>query len=236
MKNPYDILRMKEQELIRKHSKDADVIITTALIPGKRSPILITEEMVKEMKPGSVIMDLAVEQGGNCVLSEAGKEVVKQVLEGLVKYTHDHFFHEEILLFKHDYPDYVRTEDAKLVSKNTYDLAEYLVKLNAEGKLDLNQYLVKHPAATFFVRVTGDSMIGAGIHSSDLLIVDRSLEPKDKNVVIASVDGELTVKRLSMREGKPALLPDNDQYAPVEVGEHAAFEVWGVVTNVIHSL
>jgi len=67
----------KEQELIRKHSKDADIIITTALIPGKKSPILITEEMVKEMKPGSVIMDLAVEQGGNCVLSEAGKEVVK---------------------------------------------------------------------------------------------------------------------------------------------------------------
>jgi NAD(P) transhydrogenase subunit alpha len=67
----------KEQQLIQKHSKDADIIITTALIPGKRSPVLITEEMVKEMKPGSVIMDLAVEQGGNCVLSEAGKEVIK---------------------------------------------------------------------------------------------------------------------------------------------------------------
>jgi NAD(P) transhydrogenase subunit alpha len=67
----------KEQELIRKHSKDADVIISTALIPGKRAPILITEEMVKEMKPGSVIVDMAVEQGGNCTLSESGKEVVK---------------------------------------------------------------------------------------------------------------------------------------------------------------
>ncbi len=66
-----------EQELIRKHSKDADVIITTALIPGKRAPILITEEMVKEMKPGSVIVDMAVEQGGNCALSEPGKEAVK---------------------------------------------------------------------------------------------------------------------------------------------------------------
>ncbi len=68
----------KEQDLIRNHSKDADVIITTALIPGKRAPILITEEMVREMKPGSVIVDLAVEQGGNCPLSEMGKEVVKQ--------------------------------------------------------------------------------------------------------------------------------------------------------------
>lgn len=67
----------KEQELLRTHSKDADVIISTALIPGKRAPILITEEMVKEMKPGSVIVDMAVEQGGNCVLSEPGKEVVK---------------------------------------------------------------------------------------------------------------------------------------------------------------
>ncbi len=105
-----------------------------------------------------------------------------------------------------------------------------------EGKLDLNQYLVKHPAATIFVRVTGDSMIGAGIHSGDLLIVDRSLEPKDGNVVIAVLDGELTVKRLSMREGKPVLLPDNDQYQPVEVSEHATFEVWGVTTNVIHQL
>lgn len=105
-----------------------------------------------------------------------------------------------------------------------------------EGKLDLNQYLVKHPAATFFVRVTGDSMIGAGIHSGDLLIVDRSLEPKDGNVVIAVLDGDLTVKRLFIREGKPALLPDNDQYSPVEVGEHATVEVWGVVTNVIHPL
>jgi DNA polymerase V len=105
-----------------------------------------------------------------------------------------------------------------------------------EGKLDLNQYLVKHPAATFFVCVTGDSMTGAGIHSGDLLIADRSLEPKDGNVVIAVLDGELTVKRLSMREGKPALLPDNEKYQPVEVSEHAAFEVWGVVSNVIHSL
>jgi proton-translocating NAD(P)+ transhydrogenase subunit alpha len=67
----------KEQELIRKHSKEADIIITTALIPGKRAPILITEEMIKEMKPGSVIVDMSVEQGGNCALSELGKEVVK---------------------------------------------------------------------------------------------------------------------------------------------------------------
>ena len=66
-----------EQELIRKYSKDSDIIISTALIPGKRAPILITEEMVSEMKPGSVIVDMAVEHGGNCTLSEPGKEVLK---------------------------------------------------------------------------------------------------------------------------------------------------------------
>ncbi len=61
-----------------------------------------------------------------------------------------------------------------------------------EGKLDLNRHLIRNPAATFFVRVTGDSMVKAGIHSGDLLVVDRSIEPRDKNVVIAVVNGELT--------------------------------------------
>lgn len=65
-----------------------------------------------------------------------------------------------------------------------------------EGKLDLNDYLIKNPPATFFVRVTGDSMIGAGIHPDDLLVVDRSIDPKSRKIVIAVVDGELTVKRL----------------------------------------
>lgn len=67
----------KEQDILRNHIKDVDVVITTALIPGKRAPLLITEEMVKEMKPGSVIVDMAVEQGGNCELSEVGKDVLK---------------------------------------------------------------------------------------------------------------------------------------------------------------
>lgn len=67
----------KEQDILRSHIKDVDVVITTALIPGKRAPLLITEEMVKEMKPGSVIVDMAVEQGGNCELSEVGKDVLK---------------------------------------------------------------------------------------------------------------------------------------------------------------
>jgi DNA polymerase V len=105
-----------------------------------------------------------------------------------------------------------------------------------EGKLDLNKHLIRNPAATFFVRVNGDSMIGAGIHTGDLLVVDRSLEPADKSVVIAVVDGELTVKRIRIRKGKITLEPENENYPAQQITECVEFEVWGVVTNVIHAL
>jgi len=99
----------------------------------------------------------------------------------------------------------------------------------------LNRYLIKNPAATFFVRVTGYSMIGAGIHSGDLLVVDRSLEPRDKSVVIAVIDGELTVKRIRIGK-KITLEPENENYSVQQITEDADFQVWGVVTNVIHAL
>ena len=105
-----------------------------------------------------------------------------------------------------------------------------------EGKLDLNEHLIKHEAATFFVRVKGDSMIGAGIHSGDLLVVDRALEPTDNSVVIAIVNGELTVKRISKRGGKLFLTPENGKYEPIPITAYTAFEVWGVVTHVIHTV
>jgi DNA polymerase V len=105
-----------------------------------------------------------------------------------------------------------------------------------EGKLDLNKHLIRNPAATFFVRANGDSMTGAGIHTGDLLVVDRSLEPADKSVVIAVVDGELTVKRIRLRNGKVTLQPENDNYPACQITECVEFEVWGVVTNVIHAL
>jgi DNA polymerase V len=100
--------------------------------------------------------------------------------------------------------------------------------------LDLNQHLIKHPTATFFVRVAGESMCQAGIHSGDVLIVDRALSPSDGSVVIAVINGELTVKRLSKRKGKLMLVPENQQYPPLAITETTAFEVWGVVTYVIH--
>ncbi len=105
-----------------------------------------------------------------------------------------------------------------------------------EGRLDLNTHLVRHPAATFFVRVTGDSMLGAGIHPGDLLVVDRSLEPVDRKVVIAVIDGELTVKRIRMRGSAILLEPENSDYPPIEIDRDMNFEVWGVVTSVIHRL
>ena len=105
-----------------------------------------------------------------------------------------------------------------------------------EGKLDLNRHLIKHPAATFFVRVTGDSMTGAGIHSGDLLIVDRSLEAVDGNVIVAALDGDLTVKRLRTRDGALSLVPESRDYQPIDITEQQSFEIWGVVTNVIHAL
>jgi DNA polymerase V len=97
-------------------------------------------------------------------------------------------------------------------------------------------HLIKHPAATFFVRVTGDSMIDAGIHPGDLLIVDRALTPAEGDVVIAVLDGELTVKRLQRVNAKPVLVADNRRYPPIQPRENQEFEIWGVVTYAIHKV
>ena len=105
-----------------------------------------------------------------------------------------------------------------------------------KGRLDLNELMVQHPAATFFVRVAGDSMLGAGIHHDDILVVDRSLEPGHGKVVIAVVNGELTVKRLFQQHGVVRLLAENPDYPPLELTEETACEIWGVVTFVVHSL
>src|ERR1039457_1869425 len=86
-----------------------------------------------------------------------------------------------------------------------------------DKRLDLNEHLIKHPASTFFVKVKGDSMIGAGINSGDILIVDRSLEPKDKRIVVAVVNGDFTVKRISKKGDKVSLLAENDKYSPIEI-------------------
>jgi DNA polymerase V len=105
-----------------------------------------------------------------------------------------------------------------------------------EDKLDLNDLLIKNPASTFFVRVVGDSMVNAGINSEDILVVDRSLDPKDGSVVIAVINGDLTVKRLSYANGKIYLVPENNHFKQIEITKEMSFEVWGVVRSVIHSV
>jgi DNA polymerase V len=107
---------------------------------------------------------------------------------------------------------------------------------HAEEKLDLNQHLIKNPSSTFYVRVSGDSMIGAGIHPDDMLVVDRSIRPRHGKIIIAVLNGELTVKRMQQRRGKVILMPENENYQPIPIAEEMDFSIWGVVTNVIHSV
>ena len=107
----------------------------------------------------------------------------------------------------------------------------------SEGKIDLNEHLLKNPESTFFVRVSGDSMIDAGIHPNDLLIVDRSERPASGRIIIAVINGELTVKRLIKKENnKLYLMPENPNYPILEITEEMEFMIWGVVTSVIHPL
>ena len=107
--------------------------------------------------------------------------------------------------------------------------------------LDLHELCVKNPAATYFVRVEGDSMVGAGIHSGDILVVDRSLPPDDGRVVVAALHGELTVKQIRVERTKAGvrrlrLVPENDHFPHIEVTPEMDFTVWGVVTHVVHAL
>ncbi len=102
--------------------------------------------------------------------------------------------------------------------------------------LDLNDLIIRHPAATFFVRVEGESMIGAGIHPGDTLVVDRAERPADGSVVVAVLDGEFTVKRMRKREGAILLASENERMPDIALREGMEFEVWGVVTYVIHQV
>jgi len=102
--------------------------------------------------------------------------------------------------------------------------------------LNLNEHLIPHPASTFFVRVVGDSMKGAGIFSGDLLIVDRSLAASHNKIIVALVQGEFTVKRLLIHKEGITLQAENPLYPPIHIHNTQDFTVWGVVTYVIHKL
>jgi DNA polymerase V len=105
-----------------------------------------------------------------------------------------------------------------------------------EGQLDLNEHFIAHPSATFFVRVTGESMRGAGIFEGDILIVDRALTAVHGSIVIAVVDNELTVKRLYKQQGRVELHPENPAFPPIKLQDGMELTIWGVVCGVTRKL
>ena len=106
-----------------------------------------------------------------------------------------------------------------------------------EEKLNLNSYLIKNKESSFFVRVSGDSMINAGIFDNDILIVDRSLDPKRQSIVVVSIDGELVIKKLMKDQSKNYYLKsENSNYPNIKLNSNRDTIIWGVVTYVIHSL
>ena len=103
-----------------------------------------------------------------------------------------------------------------------------------EMALDLNKELIKHPAATFYARVKGSSMIDAGIADGDLLIIDKALEPKDGDIAVCFIDGEFTLKRLALKEDGLYLMPANAEFKPIRITEENDFLVWGMLAYIVH--
>jgi DNA polymerase V len=134
----------------------------------------------------------------------------------------------------------------RFVESKGYQLPLYSSKVAAgapapaddhiEDQIDLATHLIKRPSSTFLVRATGKSMINAGIHENDILIVDRSITPQHGKIIVAAIDGHLTVKRLHKKENKLFLMPENENFQPIEIKEGNEIHIWGVVTNVIHSV
>ena len=104
-----------------------------------------------------------------------------------------------------------------------------------EENIDLNEHLISNPFSTFFLRVKGDSMINAGIKDKDLIIVDKSLIAKPGNIVIAMIDGEFTIKRLSIKNDELYLKAENHNYPDFRFKNHIDIQIWGVVIYSIHS-
>ena len=105
-----------------------------------------------------------------------------------------------------------------------------------EVRISLDSAVVKNKAATFYARVAGQSMVGAGLDDGDLLVIDRSLEPQDGKIAVCFIDGEFTVKRLKVAEDCVWLIPENEQYKPLQVNEDNELIIWGIVTHVLKAV
>lgn len=106
----------------------------------------------------------------------------------------------------------------------------------ADRGIDLNEQLIRNKPATFFMRVNSNAMVGAGIHHGDIVIVDRSIEAANDNVVIAVVDGEMLIRRLVIDNNRKRLMPATENLSPIDISESSAFTIWGTVTFVIRSV
>jgi DNA polymerase V len=102
--------------------------------------------------------------------------------------------------------------------------------------IDLNKHLIKHPSATFYGRVKGQSLKNAGINDNDLLIIDRSIEPANGKIAVCYIDGEFTAKRIKKTKNELWLIPENDDYQAIKIEEENNLIIWGVVTHVIKSV
>lgn len=105
-----------------------------------------------------------------------------------------------------------------------------------DGSIDLNKELIKHPSSTFYGRVKGNSMVDAGLSNGDLLVIDKSLEPKNGKIAVCYIDGEFTIKRIKISKDCVYLMPANPDYKPIKVTSENDFLIWGIVTNVIKSV
>ena len=103
-----------------------------------------------------------------------------------------------------------------------------------EMEINLQDYIVKNKEATFCVKVEGSSMTKAGINTGDIMIVDRSLTPKHNDIVLAVIDGDFTVKRLAVNDNSVYLVPENDSFSPIKITESMDFQIWGIITHIIH--
>ena len=103
-----------------------------------------------------------------------------------------------------------------------------------ENCLSLNELMIRNPPATYFVRIEGFSMIGANLRNGDIVIVDKSIEPYSNSIVIAVIDGEVTVKRLKIIKGEYWLYPENDRYNAMKISKNDDFTIFGVVTWILH--
>jgi DNA polymerase V len=105
-----------------------------------------------------------------------------------------------------------------------------------ETRISLDRELVKNKEATFYARVDGDSMIGAGLNGGDLLVIDRSLNPENGKIAVCLIDGNFTVKRIKKEKGKVYLIPENKKYQPIEIKEENELIIWGIVEYVIKKI